>query len=125
MVILRTWHIAMLIVLATLGAVFYPGGEPGLTPALSILAIDIFGLLVARHFFQRLDVARKGATKKRRTKKSGWIPGAPETGESIEAGQPKREIPISALPLGQSLVHAVGMGFGVSAAIVGAYVAYY
>ena len=125
MVILRTWLIAMLIVLATIGAVFYPGGEPGLTPALSILAIDILGLLVARHFFHRLDVARSGATKKRPAKKSGSRPDAPESGEALEAAQPKPEIPISALPLGQSLVHAVGMGFGVSAAIVGAYVAYY
>ena len=125
MVIFRTWLIATLIVVATLWPVFYLGGDAGLTPALSILAIDIFGLLVARHFFQRLDVARKGATKKRRAKKSGSRPDAPESGEALEAAQPKPEIPISALPLGQSLVHAVGMGFGVSAAIVGAYVAYY
>ena len=78
MVILRTWHIAMLIVLATLGAVFYPGGEPGLTPALSILAIDIFGLLVARHFFQRLDVARKGATKSDAPRNRGGSPVLPK-----------------------------------------------
>ena len=110
---------------ATLGPIFYPGNNSGIVAMLRILVIDVLGVVLARYYFQRTSLAQTAQQKVRSAKRTKRKPADRETDAVVESDQPSNEVTVPALSLTQSVVHAAGMGFGVSGLIVFWYLASY
>jgi hypothetical protein len=99
---IATWLVAALVLCPTVLPIFMAGDSAHIV-AIGMLVLDILGLLAARGYYQRLDLALTAAMKKRRS---------------------NRNLEIDHIQARQTLTHALGMGFGVSAVLVAAYLAY-